>query len=106
MSSTVSLKEAEPDFAYRWERRDSVPESVDRDLAGDGDRGRVEKFFHARSDKGGAEQVAVVFVGDHASPADVAVGVKVGSDDSFAEVDVDHPDVVSGAFGLVGGEAD
>ena len=36
----------------------------------------------------------------------VAVGVQASARDCGTKVDVDHPDAVSGAFGLVGGEPD
>ncbi|HUA28193.1 MAG TPA: hypothetical protein VMC03_04865 [Streptosporangiaceae bacterium] len=37
-----------------------MPEPADRDLADDGDGGRVDQFFHAGPDEGGAEQEAVI----------------------------------------------
>jgi hypothetical protein len=62
----------------------------------------VDQFFHAGADEGEPEQVAVVSVDDHAGAAGVAVGEEAGADDRGAGVDVDHPDAVSAAFGLVG----
>jgi hypothetical protein len=48
----------------------------------------------------------VVLVDDHAGAAGVAVGVQAGAGHRLARVDVDHPDAVPGAFGLVGGQPD
>jgi hypothetical protein len=83
-----------------------MPEPADRDLADHGDGGRVEQLLHARANKGDPEQVAVVLVDDHAGAAGVAVGVQAGANDLLARVNVDHPDAVPGALGLVGGQAD
>jgi hypothetical protein len=56
----VAFEEVEPGFADGREAGDGVPEPADRDLAGDGDGGRVDQFFHAGPDEGGAEQEAVI----------------------------------------------
>jgi hypothetical protein len=39
----------------------------------------VDQFFLAGADEGDAEQVAVVFVDDHADAAGVAVGAQAGA---------------------------
>jgi len=83
-----------------------VPEPADGDLAGHGDGGRVDQFFHAGADEGDPEQVAVVFVDNHAGAAGVAVGVQAGPDHRGAGVEVDDADPVPGAFSLVGSKAD
>jgi hypothetical protein len=55
-----AFEETEPGFADGGEAGHGVPEPADRDLAGDGDGGRVDQFFHAGPDEGGAEQEAVI----------------------------------------------
>ena len=101
MSAAVSLEQTEPDFADGGETGDGMPESADRDLAGDGDGGRVNQFLHVRADEGDAEEAATVLIDDHPAPAPVAVGVQVRAHDLFARVDVDHLDAVPGTFGLL-----
>lgn len=50
--------------------------------------------------------MAAILIDDHASPAGVAVGVQAGCRHGLAGVNVNHPDAVTGASGLVGGQAD
>src|SRR5215471_5337535 len=105
-STAVGLEKAEPYFADRRERGDGVPQPRDGDLGADRDGGRVEQFLDPGADHGDAEQVTVVLVNDHASPAGVVVGVQPCPGDLLTRIDVDHPDAVPGAFSLVGGQAD
>jgi hypothetical protein len=83
-----------------------MPEAAERDLAGHGDGSRVDQLLHAGADEGDPEQMAVVFIDDHARPACVAVGVQVCADHLLAGVDIDDADAVPRTFGLVGGQAD
>ena len=102
---SVGFEEAEPDLADGRVGGDGVPEAVQRDLAGDGDRGRVEQFGDIGPDRGEADQDVAVLVDDHPGLAAVVVGVQCGAGDR-PEVVVDDPDLVAGRRCGFGGQAD
>ena len=80
-SQAVGLEEAEPDLAHRRERGDGVPERVERHLAGDRDRRRVEQLADVRAGERRTDHDPPRLVDDELPGPDGLVGTRRGRGD-------------------------